>query len=89
MDLAVALFIAAIVSPIEKKDLEELLERFEGAAEEVQGEDVKRVSQTELAATLTYSYKTDKDNNIYYRVLKSLVLKPVILNSGIYPEQNV
>lgn len=79
MDLAVALFIAAIASPIAKKDLEELLERFEGAAEEVQGEDVKRVSQTELAATLTYSYKTDKDNNIYYRVLKSLVLKPVIL----------
>ena len=52
-------------------DPEELLERFEKAAEEVLGEDVQRVSQTELVATLTYSHETDKDNNIYYRVLKT------------------
>lgn len=64
--------IAAVVSHKEKEiDPEELLERFEKAAEEVLGEDVQRVSQTELVATLTYSHETDKDNNIYYRVLKT------------------
>ena len=64
--------IAAVISQKEKEmDPEELLERFEKAAEEVLGEDVQRVSQTELVATLTYSHKTDKDNNIYYRVLKT------------------
>ena len=64
--------IAAVVSHKEKEiDPEELLERFEKAAEEVLGEDIQRVSQTELVATLTYSHETDKDNNIYYRVLKT------------------
>lgn len=64
--------IAAVISQKEKEmDPEELLERFEKAAEEVLGEDVQRVSQTELVATLTYSHETDKDNNIYYRVLKT------------------
>ena len=64
--------IAAVISQKEKEmDPEDLLERFEKAAEEVLGEDVQRVSQTELVATLTYSHETDKDNNIYYRVLKT------------------
>ena len=64
--------IAAVISQKEKEmDPEELLERFEKAAEEVLGEDVQRVSQTELVAILTYSHETDKDNNIYYRVLKT------------------
>ena len=46
--------IAAVISQKEKEmDPEELLERFEKAAEEVLGEDVQRVSQTELVATLT------------------------------------
>ena len=62
--------IAAVISQKEM-DPEELLERFEKAAEEVLGEDIQRVSQTELVATLTYSHETDKDNNIYYRVLKT------------------
>ena len=39
--------IAAVISQKEKEmDPEELLERFEKAAEEVLGEDVQRVSQT-------------------------------------------
>ena len=64
--------IAAVISQKEKEmDPEELLERFEKAAEEALGEDVQRVYQTELVATLTYSHETDKDNNIYYRVLKT------------------
>ena len=64
--------VAAVISQKEKEmDPEELLERFEKAAEEVLGEDIQRVSQTELVATLTYSHETDKDNNIYYRVLKT------------------
>ena len=50
---------------------EEFLERFENAAEEVLGEDIQQVSKTELVATLTYGHETDKDNNIYYRILKT------------------
>lgn len=64
--------VAAVVSQKEKEiDPEEFLERFEQAAEEVLGEDIKQVSKTELVATLTYGHETDKDNNIYYRILKT------------------
>ena len=64
--------IIAVVSQKEKDmDPEEFLERFEQAAEEVLGEDVQQVSKTELAATITYGHETDKDNNIYYRILKT------------------
>ena len=65
--IAVAFVIAAVgivaasVSQKQKKmDPQELLQRFEKAAEEVLGEDIQRVSQTELVATLTYSHETDK-----------------------------
>lgn len=45
--------VAAVVSQKEKEiDPEEFLERFEQAAEEVLGEDIKQVSKTELVATL-------------------------------------
>lgn len=64
--------VVAVVSQKEKEmDPKEFLERFEQAAEEVLGEDVQQVSKTELAATLTYGHETDKDNNIYYRILKT------------------
>ena len=64
--------VAAVASQKQKEmDPQEFLQRFEKAAEEVLGEDIQRVSQTELVATLTYSHETDKDNNIYYRVLKT------------------
>ena len=64
--------VAAVDSQKQKEmDPQEFLQRFEKAAEEVLGEDIQRVSQTELVATLTYSHETDKDNNIYYRVLKT------------------
>ena len=64
--------VAAVVSQKEKEiDPEEFLERFEQAAEEVLGEDIQQVSKTELVATLTYGHETDKDNNIYYRILKT------------------
>lgn len=63
---------AAVVSQKEKEmDPEEFLERFEQAAEEVLGEDIQQVSTTELIATLTYGHETDKDNNIYYRILNT------------------
>lgn len=64
--------IIAVVSQKEKEmDPEKFLERFEQAAEEVLGEDVQQVSKTELVATLTYGHETDKDNSIYYRILKT------------------
>ena len=74
--LAIAVVVAgvifAVVSQKEKEmDPEEFLERFEQAAEEVLGEDIHQVSKTELVATLTYGHETDKDNNIYYRILKT------------------
>ena len=64
--------IVAVVSQKEKEmDPEKFLERFEQAAEEVLGEDVQQVSKTELVATLTYGHETDKDNNLYYIILKT------------------
>lgn len=64
--------VTAVVSQKQKEmNPQEFLQRFEKTAEEVLGEDIQRVSQTELVATLTYSHETDKDNNIYYRVLKT------------------
>lgn len=64
--------VAAVISQKEKEmDPEEFLERFEQAAEEVLGEDIQQVSRTELVATLTYGHETDKDNNIYYKILKT------------------
>lgn len=64
--------VAAVVSQKEKEmDPEEFLERFEQAAEEVLGEDIQQVSRTELVATLTYGHEIDKDNNIYYKILKT------------------
>ena len=64
--------VAAVVSQKEKEmDPKEFLERFEQAAEDVLGEDIQQISKTELAATLAYSHETDKDNNIYYRILKT------------------
>lgn len=64
--------IFAMASQKEKEmNPEEFLERFEKAAEEVLGEDIQQVSKTELVATLTYGHETDKDNNIYYRILKT------------------
>lgn len=64
--------IFALVTQKEKEmNPEEFLERFENAAEEVLGEDIQQVSKTELVATLTYGHETDKDNNIYYRILKT------------------
>lgn len=61
----VAIF--ALTSQKEKEmNPEEVLERFEKAAEEVLGEDIQQVSKTELVVTLTYGHETDKDNNIYY-----------------------
>ena len=69
--VAVGIVAAAVSQKQKEMDPEEILQRFEKAAEEVLGEDVQRVSQTELVATLTYSHETDKDNNIYYRVLKT------------------
>lgn len=61
------------LAPQKEKEMnpEEFLERFEKAAEEVLGEDIQQVSKTELVATLTYGHETDKDNNIYYRILKT------------------
>ena len=64
--------IFALTSQKEKEmNPEEFLDRFEKAAEEVLGEDIQQVSKTELVATITYGHETDKDNNIYYRILKT------------------
>ena len=44
---------------------------LEKSAEEVLGEDIKKVSKTELVATLAYGNQNDKDNSIHYRILKT------------------
>ncbi len=63
-----------IANAIHKKTaptFDEFADSFEKSAEEVLGEDIKKVSKTELAATLTYGDQNDEDNNIYYRILKT------------------
>ena len=64
--IIVAVGIIIAVTSYQKKEMD-----FEKSAEEVLGEDVRKVSKTELAATLTYGDQNDKDNNIYYRILKT------------------
>lgn len=49
----------------------ELAVNFEKSAEEALGENVDKVSMTELAATMTYGHETDSENNIYYHILKT------------------
>lgn len=73
LSLLVIVSVAATVSFHEnpKTDFDNFAEKFEQAAEEVLEEDIKKVSKTELVATMTYGHETDKDNNIYYRILKT------------------
>ena len=74
--LAIAVVVVGVIFTLESQKEKEMnpeafLDRFEKAAEEILGEDIQQVSKTELVATLTYSNETDKDNNIYYRILKT------------------
>lgn len=69
--VSVGIIVAVMTQKEKEMDFDEFSERFEQAAEEVLGEDVKKISKTELAATLTYGDKTDEDNNIYYHILKT------------------
>ena len=69
--VSVGIIVAVRIQKEKEMDFDEFSERFEQAAEEVLGEDVKKISKTELAATLTYGDKTDEDNNIYYHILKT------------------
>ena len=73
--IVVAVGIIIVVTSHQKKEMnfDEFANRFEKSAEEALGEDVRKVSKTELAATLTYGDQNDKDNNIYYRILKTTV----------------
>ena len=71
--VAVGIIIAVTSHQRKEMDFDEFADRFEKSAEEVLGEDVRKVSKTELAATLTYGDQNDKDNNIYYRILKTTV----------------
>ena len=69
--VSVGIIVAVRIQKEKEMDFGEFSERFEQAAEEVLGEDVKKISKTELSATLTYGDKTDEDNNIYYHILKT------------------
>ena len=74
--LAIAVVVVGVIFTLESQKEKEMnpeafLDRFEKAAEEVWGEDIQQVSKAELVATLTYGNETDKDNNIYYRILKT------------------
>lgn len=69
--VSVGIIVAVRIQKEKEMDFGEFSERFEQAAEEVLGEDVKKISKAELAATLTYGDKTDEDNNIYYHILKT------------------
>lgn len=69
--VAVGIIIAVTSHQKKEMDFDEFADRFEKSANEVLGEDLKKVSKTEVAATLTYGDQTDKDRTIYYRILKT------------------
>lgn len=68
--IAVAIVVVCTKNHKEDTNFDDMVERFESVAEEVLGDDVKKVSMTELAATITYGNGNDEDN-IYYRILKT------------------
>jgi hypothetical protein len=68
--IAVAIVVIVTKNHKEENNFDNMVERFESAAEEVLGEDIKKVSKTELAATITYGNGDDGDN-IYYHILKT------------------
>ena len=68
--------IVALVSQKEKNmNFDEISKRFEQAVEEVLGKNIQPISKTEVVRTLTYANKTDKDANIYYRILQTTYYK--------------
>ncbi|MCF2703133.1 hypothetical protein I6E91_13650 [Enterocloster clostridioformis] len=71
--IAMAVGIIVAVTSHQKKEMnfDEFANCFEKSAEEVLGEDIKKVSKTELVATLAYGNQNDKDNSIHYRILKT------------------
>lgn len=68
--IAVAVVVIFTKNHKEENDFDNMAEKFEAAAEEVLGEDIQKVSKTELAATMTYGNGNEEDN-IYYRILKT------------------
>lgn len=68
--IAVGITVAIVRGQEKDIGFDEMALRFEEAAEEVLGEDFKKVSKTEVAATLTYG-NGDEDSNIYYHILKT------------------
>lgn len=74
--LSILVLIVAVIVVIftnnhkEDDSFDDMVERFESAAKDVLGEDLQKVSMTELAATITYG-NGNEENNIYYRILKT------------------
>lgn len=68
--IAVAIVVIITKNHKDENDFDNMVEKFESAAEEVLGEDIQKVSKTELAATMTYGNGNEEDN-IYYRILKT------------------
>ena len=64
-------FISGCTKEARTTEAEDLALKFEKNAEDALGENVDKVSMTELAATLVYGHETDEENNIYYRILKT------------------
>ena len=79
LSIAVIIISGTIVALISQKEknmnFDETSKRFEQAAEEVLVEDIQPISKTEVVRTLIYANKTDKDANIYYRILQTTYYK--------------
>lgn len=54
-----------------KPTFDEVAKNFEKNAEKVLGDEVDKVSKTELAATMVFQSETDDENSVYYRILKT------------------
>ena len=74
--LVIIIIVGTITVTLQKEmHFDKLAKRFEQVAEEVLSEDIQAISKTEVVRTLIYANKTDKDANIYYRILQTTYYK--------------
>ena len=55
----------------EEPNADEMIEKIENAMYEVLGDDLKKISQHELIATMTYAMKDGTGDGIHYHMIKS------------------
>lgn len=69
--VAVCIVVAIGIAVAQHKKAEPTPDEMISRLEDALGDDYKKQSVTELAATMVYGDGTDEENNIYFRILKT------------------